>query len=240
MAKKRRWSRYQPPVDKRDEDGARLSAPRQPAKAASRTGSSSSSRSASSSKPKSKPTPKQSSTSETKLSSWIRTLIALAIITPIVVIIIVAVKAGDGGDGSNRNPDLDTGLLNREFIEKSLAQALEVEGKDAVALRLDEYGMSIEYFDPNERQRRVFETNDYIDGYTLQVEDSYYDDYMPRPFDLTVVDADTMIAAVNDALTRTDDIYTFRLLIEADRETGEVATVVTVSGDESVEVTSAP
>lgn len=246
MAKKRRWSRYQPPADRRDENGGRVSPPRQAADAASRSTSSrssGSSRSTSEAKPKpqSKPgakAPQSTSASESKLSSWIRALIALAVIVPIVVIIIVAVKAG-GGD-SNPNPDLDTDLLNREFIANSLALALEVEGKDAVALRLDQYGMSVEYFDPNARQRRLFETNDYVEGYTLRVEESYYDEYMPRPFDLAIIDADTMIAAVNDALTRTHDIYTYRLLIEADRETGEVSMVVDVDGEDSVEVTSAP
>lgn len=239
MANKRRWSRYQPPAEKRDEHG-------QPVRAAARPRPKATPKPARVMPPK--PTPKTKSSSKSKSSSkpkpgpalggWIGGLTVLAVIVAITVGITVAVKAGNADEPSN--PDLDTTLLTEDFIGSSLAEALEVEGKDAVSVRLDEYGMRIEYFDPNARQSRYFETNDYVDGYTLRVEESFYDDYQPRPFDLSTIDAATMIAAVEDALTKTDDIYTYSLRIEADRETGDVSMVVSVSGDDTVDTTVAP
>lgn len=226
MAKNSRWSRYKPPAEKRNEMGQPVTStepPRKPKRA---------------SKPKIMP-PKAKTTSSVKLSGWIKGLIALAIIIPIVVVIVVSVKASNG-DGDSSNPDIDTSLLNEAFIGSSLSRALEVEGPDAVSLRLSEYGMTVEYFDPNKRESRYFETNDYVDGYEVRVEKTHYDDYQPRPFDLSTIDAATLVEAVEDALTRTDDIYTYSLWIDADRETGEVSMVVSVSGDESVEITSAP
>lgn len=241
MANKRRWSRYQPPAEKRDEHG-------QPVRAASRPRPKPTPKPtpkpARVMPPKPRPAPKTKAKSSSKaqptsaLGGWIGGLTVLAVIAAITVGITVAVKAGNADEPSN--PDLDTSLLTEDFIGSSLAEALEVEGKDAVSVRLDEYGMRVEYFDPNARQSRYFETNDYVDGYTLRVEDSFYDDYQPRPFDLSTIDAATMIAAVEDALTTTDDIYTYSLRIEADRETGDVSMVVSVSGDDAVAVTTAP
>lgn len=233
MANKRRWSRYQPPAEKRDEHG-------QPVRAKSRPRPKATPKPARVMPPK--PAPKSKATSKVQpkstLGGWIGGLIALAVLAAITVGITVAVKAGNADEPSN--PDLDTTLLTEDFIGASLAEALEVEGKDAVSVRLDEYGMRVEYFDPNARQSRYFETNDYVDGYVLRVEDSFYDDYQPRPFDLSTIDAATMIAAVEEALTTTDDIYTYSLRIEADRETGDVSMVVSVSGDDTVDTTVAP
>ncbi|KRA31247.1 hypothetical protein ASD81_17455 [Nocardioides sp. Root614] len=179
--------------------------------------------------------PKPKAKSGVQLSGWVGLLIGVVSLA-VVVGIIVAANSGD----DDPSGEIDTSLLTEEFIGEGLAEALEVEGKDAVSVRLSEYDLTVEYFDPNKRESRYFETNDYVDGYEVRVEKSHYDDYQPRPFDLSTIDAATMIAAVKDALTKTDDIYTYSLRIDADRETGVVSMVVSVSGDESVEVTSAP
>ncbi|WP_156392078.1 MULTISPECIES: hypothetical protein [unclassified Nocardioides] len=226
MAKNSRWSRYRPPAEKRDETGQPIGA--------------------STPKPKPRSRPKKAATSKVmppkpkaksgvQLSGWVGLLIGVVSLA-VVVGIIVAANSGD----DDPSGEIDTSLLTEEFIGEGLAEALEVEGKDAVSVRLSEYDLTVEYFDPNKRESRYFETNDYVDGYEVRVEKSHYDDYQPRPFDLSTIDAATMIAAVKDALTKTDDIYTYSLRIDADRETGVVSMVVSVSGDESVEVTSAP
>lgn len=228
MAKKSRWSRYQPPSEKRDETGQPVAdvRPRPKPKQSSRPKVRSS---------KVLP-PKAKAKTGVKLSGWVGLLIVVAPLA-VVVGIVLAANSGDDDDISG---DVDTSLLSEEFIGESLTKALEVEGKDAVSLRLSEYGMTVEYFDPNNRETRYFETNDYVDGYEVRVEKSHYDDYQPRPFDLSTIDAATMIAAVKDGLTKTDDIYTYGLRVAADRETGKVDMVVSVSGDESIEITRAP
>lgn len=222
MAKKSRWSRYRPPTEKRDEAGQPVVPDRGPRPRAQ-------------AKPKVMP-PKAKAKTPVKLSAWVGFLLVVVSLAVVVGIIIAA----NSGDDDEISGDIDTSLLTEEFVGESLAQALEVEGKDAVSLRLTEYGMTVEYFDPNRRESRYFETNDYVDGYEVRVEKTHYDGYQPRPFDLSTIDATTMIEAVEDALTKTDDIYTYSLRIDADIDTGEVAMVVSVSGDDSVEVTSAP
>lgn len=226
MANKSRWSRYRPPAEKRDETGQPVGAPKPKPKPRSKP------------RPRATPKvmpPKAKARSGVQLSSWVGLLVVVAALA-IVVAIIVAANSGD----DDPNAEIDSSLLTEEFIGESLAEALAVEGKDAVSVRLSEYDLTVEYFDPNKRESRYFETNDYIDGYRVRVEKSHYDDYQPRPFDLSTIDAATMIAAVKDALTETNDVYSYSLRIAADRETGVVSVVVSVSGDESVEVTSAP
>lgn len=229
MANRRRWSRYKPPVEKRDETGQPVATPTAKPKQKAR------SRSTSTSTSKVMP-PKAKAGTGVKLSSWVGFLIVVVSLAVVVGIIVAANSSDDDGISG----DVDTSLLNEEFVGDGLALALEVEGKDAVSVRLSEYNLTVEYFDPNNRETRYFETNDYVDGYELRVEKSHYDDYQPRPFDLSTIDAATMIAAVEDALTKTDDVYTYDLRIAADRETGEVSMVVSVGGDESIDITSAP
>lgn len=226
MAKKRSWSRYQPPAEKRTEDGQRVQ-PKQ--------------------KPAAKPRPQQSRrpakptpTPAKQTGSAVGGLIALVVVVAVIVIIAVVVAVNSDSDDDN-NPDLDLSLLTVDFIGDTLAKATAEEGSDAVSVRLDEYGMTVEYFDPNKRQSRYFETRGYReDGYTLRVEKSYYDDYQPRPFDLSVLEPEDLVAAVEEALERTDDIYTYSLRVEADRQSGDVSIVTNVSGDDSISVTRAP
>ncbi len=225
MASKRRWSRYKPPAEKRDETGQPVAVRNAKPKPKPR------SRSTSKVMP-----PKPKARAGVKLSSWVGFLIVVVSLAVVVGIIVAA----NSGDDEGISGDVDTSLLTEDFIDEGLAQALKVEGKDAVSVRLSEYDLTVEYFDPNNRETRYFETNDYVEGYELRVEKSHYDSYQPVPFDLSTIDAATMIAAVKDALTKTDDVYTYDLRIDVDRDTGDVQWVVSVGGDDSIQVTSAP
>ena len=168
-----------------------------------------------------------------------------AVIVAFVVIVIIAVVVAvnsdsDGGGGDN--PDIDRSLLTVDFIGSSLAKAQAVEGDQAIGVRIDEYGVTVEFFDPNERQIRRFETHGYDEGgYTLRVDESYYDDYQPRPFDLTALSPARLVADINAALDKADGATSFYVRIEADRETGKVAVITRISGDgDQINVTSAP
>lgn len=113
---------------------------------------------------------------------------------------------------------------------------MKEEGDRASLVRFDEYELSVEYFDPTENQIRTVETNSYTDGYNVRVQENHYDDYRPKPFDLGLVEPAAVVTAVEDALTRVDDPYSFSLRIEPDRETGQVRMVTSVPGDEAIDV----
>ena len=233
MAGNKRWDRYRPPSEKRNESGRPISSAAKPKPTTSKSAATKSAAT------------KPAATKPAASSSGSRTVpVTAALIVGFVVIVIVAVVVAVNSDSeaSGDNPDIDRSLLTVDFIGSSFARATEVEGEQAVSVRLDEYGVTVEYFDPNKRQIRSFETRGGDDGgYTLRVEESYYDDYQPRPFDLAVLDPADLIADVDAALEKVDDATTFYVRIEADRETGEVAVVTRVSGNgDHVTVTSAP
>ena len=240
MSKKRRWSRYRPPTEVRTEDGrpqrARvippppsddLSAKGRPTKQrAGRSGSSGSSRDArekAARKPGGKP-------AKRRTGAWIAGGIVVGAIGLPLGIAAIADRDKDEAAG------ITDDLVNTEFIGESLAHAIEEEGERATLVRFDEYGLQVEYFDPNDNRLRTVQTDSYTDGYTVRVEENHYDDFRPRPFDLRLVEPSAVVKAVEEALTEVDDPYTFSLRIEADRDSGEVTLVTYVSGDDTADV----
>ena len=225
MASKRSWKRYRPPSERRDESGRAVE---QATSATARTKTA---------PPRdTRPRPSRAgSAPKAHRSAWVGVLVGLGVVA-VVVGIVVAAQSDDGDDTSQ----IDTELLNVEFVTRSLDRAIEEEGEKAVSLRLTEYGLTVEYFDPNARESRYFETNSYTEGYELRVEETRYEDYQPRPFDVSVLSPARIVAAVEDALGGVDDPYSFSLRVSADQESGEVSMVTSVSGDDSVEVTQAP
>lgn len=236
MASKRGWRRYRPPSERRDERGRPVGR--------------SSPRAAGAAKPDRSPGPpdpgrpskadrrraaRSAAAAKRSKGSLAGLLVGLGVVA-VVVGIVVAAQSDDGDDTSQ----IDTELLNVEFVTRSLDRAVEEEGEKAVSLRLTEYGLTVEYFDPNARESRYFETNSYTEGYELRVEETRYEDYQPRPFDVSVLSPARIVAAVEDALGGVDDPYSFSLRVSADQESGAVSMVTSVSGDDSVDVTQAP
>jgi hypothetical protein len=161
------------------------------------------------------------------------------IVGVVVLVIVLAVRAGGEDDGISG--DVGVELLDVGFIEDSLAAAREEQGdQPAVAVHLDEYGMTVEYFDPTRDQTRYVETNGYSDDITVRITDNFYTDYKPQPFDLALVDPAAMVQAVEDALEDSEDPYTWEVRISVEEEGTTPVMVTRVSGDERVERTSAP
>lgn len=230
MASKRSWKRYRPPSERRDESGRPVE---RATTATART------RTAPTKPTPPRPTrPRPSGTRPApkgKRSARVGVLAGIAVVA--VIAGIVAAARSDDGDGTSQ---IDTELLDVEFVAESIDRAIAEEGDQAVSLRLTEYGLTVEYFDPNARESRYFETNSYTRGYELRVEETHYEDYQPRPFDVSVLSPARMVAAVEEALDEVDDPYTFTLRVSADQESGEVSMVTSVSGDDSVDITQAP
>ncbi len=248
MASNRRWRPYKPPVEQRNESGQptrsggsggsgagtaagrKPSGTRRPARKPATTRPSRSSDRASSKKD---PTPPKKGLGT---RAWI--YIALVVIGPLVIAgIIAAARSGDDG-GAAGNPDIDTKLLNEGFITRSLANAAAEEGDQPVSVRVSEYGVSVEYFDPNTKRIRTVETNGYSDGYDIRVRPGY-DDYAPQRFALDLADPDAMIAAVEDALEEARDGYSFDLRIDVQPGTTGAAVVTmtaSVSAPDRVEI----
>lgn len=158
-----------------------------------------------------------------------------------VVAVVVGVFAiAQSGDDDDTTSEIDRKLLTVDFVTESIERAVEEEGPKAVSLQLTEYGLTVEYFDPNDRESRYFETNSYTDGYELRVETTHYENYQPVPFDLAVLSPARIVGAVEEALESAEDAYTFTLRASVDRESGEVSMVTSVSGEESVDITQAP
>src|SRR5690606_13774946 len=99
-----------------------------------------------------------------------------------------------------------------------------------------------EYFDPNRRQTRRLESyrTDGPGEYAVRVSESYYDQYEPRPFDLTTITPTMLIDTVEDAPRRTSSATYRTLTVEADRDTGQVTTVTRISADDNFTETAVP
>lgn len=162
-------------------------------------------------------------------------LAGLAIVAVVVGVFAIA-QSGD----DDATSEIDRKLLDVDFVSASIERAIEEEGDQAVSLQFTEYGLTVEYFDPNARESRYFETNSYTDGYELRVETTRYESYQPVPFDLALLSPARIVGAVEEALESAEDAYTFSLRASVDRESGEVSMVTSVSGEESVDVTQAP
>lgn len=231
MARKRRWSRYQPPTERRDESGGPADPPKPVPQPAAKP------------KPRSQPRsqPKRQSTPATRASRapWAKPLVVLGIVVAVVVAIVIAVQAGkDDGGGLG---EVDTKLLDESFIRSGLAAARDAEGeRQPVAVHLDEYSMTVEYYDPAKDQTRYVERNSYSDSYTVRVEKNFYSDYKPVPFDLTAADPARMIAAVRQALEKSEDPYTWEVRIRVEQGESTPRMVAHAGGKGSADVTSAP
>ncbi len=226
MAKKSRWSRYRPPAEPRTEAGIPIDPPaRTPEPKPAR-------------RPERKPTRKP--TAPHRPPSWVKPLVVLAVVVAVVVGIALAVASG-GDDDAFDNADVETETLQKAFIERGLAAAAAEEpDRGAVAVHLDEYGMTVEYFDPAKDESRYVETRTYTEDRTIRVEKNFYSDFKPQPFDLAVVDPDAMIRSVEAALGEADDPYSWEVRIRVEDGDTTPTMVTRVSAKESVERTAAP
>lgn len=229
MGSKKRWSRYRPPAERRTETGTPVVPDRSPGSTP-------------------RPSPKPGSKSGVKAGAkagakgtpkpWMRPAVVTGIVGVVVMVIVLAIRAA-GDDDLAREVRVD--LLDVDFISDSLAAARKEQGEaPAVAVHLDEYGMTVEYFDPVRDQTRYVETNSYSEDITVRITDNFYTDYKPQPFDLAVVDPAAMVRAVEDALDDSEDPYSWEVRISVE-EGGTTPVMVTrVSADERLERTTAP
>lgn len=122
MARKRRWSRYRPPVERRTEAGEPVRPAKPPAQVP----------------PKAPRKPKPVSASGRPGAG--RPLVVLAVVVAVVVGIVLAVRAGGDDD---RASGVETELLDEAFIREGLADAARaVPGGSPVAVRLNEYSLT--------------------------------------------------------------------------------------------------
>ena len=152
-----------------------------------------------------------------------------------------AVRAATYHD-DDTSGDVDLELLDEAFIADGLAAARSEEGdRQPVAVHLDEYSMTVEYFDPAKDESRYVETNSYSDDVTVRVRKNFYTGYdKPTPFDITVVDPAAMVEAARDALADSEDAYTWEVRVSVPPDGTEPLMVARVSGKDTVERTSAP
>lgn len=241
MARSRRWKGYQPPQAPRTEEG-RVVDDLPPAPPASPDESRPGRTPKSTSKPaaqrerragQQKQHQKKAATPRRHAGRWWLAGIVAAIV---VVVAIVANSDGDddGNDGVRRE------ALTAAFVEKAFANARAEAGGgslEVVSVRLSEYDVSVEYYDPNRDESRIVETDTYGDGYDVRVEPNRYRDYRPRPFDLTVVDPTRFVASVTDALADADDPDYVTAEVRVDPDSGRIEQSVRVSADEDVDRT---
>lgn len=221
MANKR-WSRYRTPSEVRTEDGRPRRKGPEPAKT----------------KAKAKVIPPAASPSRSRpevrsgrKSIGVISAVALGIVA---VPVSIGLLIGANEDEASGTSEIDRGLLEEAFIADGFEDAVKAEGTRAVSVRLDEYAMRVEYFDPNENESRTVENNDYTEGYQVQVEQNHYPDYRPIPFDLAEIDPAVLIAVADETIAQTDDAYTFSLTVAVDRESGEIQIEGYASGDERI------
>lgn len=232
MAKDQRWTRYRPPSEKRGEDGRSTSKKPLPPKATSSTSGAGNKSSAGKTA-----ADKKAGRSTTSTVPW---LVALLVVGVIVVITVVVAKVGGGDDELGDNPEIERKTLTVQFLADALALAEEKNDTDPVSLRLSDYNLAIEYFDPTAQEISRFQFDTYSKGYRVTVDENPYSDYRPPRFPLSMVSPQALIDAADAALAKSSNASYFDVTVEADPETGEVAIVASVSGDERVEVTSEP
>lgn len=229
MASKRGWSRYRPPGEPRTESGAPLD-PKPAPKPAPKPQS----------PRKQRTKPKPSSAAKAGPQPWLRPLVVLGIVVAVVVGIALAVRAGDDDDYTSGGVDLE--LLDEEFIADGLAAARSEEGeRQPVAVYLNEYSMTVEYFDPAKDESRYVETNSYSDDVTVRVKKNFYTGYdKPTPFDITVVDPAAMVRATREVLDDAEDAYSWEVRVSVPQDETTPVMVARVSAQDDVERTSAP
>ena len=225
MASKRGWSRYRPPGEPRTESGAPLDPKPAPKPRSPR---------------KQRTKPKASSAARPG-TPWARPLVVRGMGVGVVGGSARAGRAATPAD-DDTSGDVDLELLDEAFIADGLAAARSEEGdRQPVAVHLDEYSMTVEYFDPAKDESRYVETNSYSDDVTVRVRKNFYTGYdKPTPFDITVVDPAAMVEAARDALADSEDAYTWEVRVSVPPDGTEPLMVARVSGKDTVERTSAP
>lgn len=224
MAEQPRWKRYRRPGDPRTEDGTpatpRTSTAKKRAPAATKPATT-----------KGKPAPAPAR----KSRSWLGVGAGVAVVA---VIVLVAALARSGDDGPDHGT-VETETLAEDFVTTGLAHAVEASpGQQPISVRLDEYGLSVEFYDPNTEKVRTVETVRYdADGYRVQTRDNEYDDYHPGRFPLDLAQPGAMIDQVRGALARADAPWSWRLEIEVDDESRDVAMTTSVSASDDIEET---
>ncbi|WP_377324495.1 hypothetical protein ACFJIY_06555 [Pimelobacter simplex] len=218
MAQQPRWKRYRRPGDPRTEDGTPAT-PRTPTAPK---------------KPAAPTAPKKPAAPTSRNRPW---LVAGVVVAVVGVIALVAVLARGGDDGPARN-EVDTEVLDGDFVTTALAHAVEAApGQQPVSVRLDEYGLSVEYFDPNTEVVRTIETAHYDpDGYRVRNRENEYDDYAPGRFPLDLAAPGAMIDQVRAALDRAEGAWAWRLEIQVDPASRDVVMTTDVSASDAVEV----
>lgn len=179
-----------------------------------------------------KPTPKKSAPAPRNRSGL--ALGAAVAVVGVIALVVALVRSGD--DGPDRG-SVQTEVLAEDFVSAALAHATEAApGQQPITVRLDEYGLSVEFYDPNTEKVRTVETAHYDpDGYRVRTRDNEYDDYHPGRFPLDLAQPSAMIAQVRAALDRADGPWSWRLEIEVDDASRDVVMTTDVSADEDVE-----
>lgn len=241
---RKRWSRYEPPSEPRGEDGAATgttgTTTRSSGRGATKTKPQPTSGPRSAAKqpakqPARKPArqPARQPAKQSHRVAWWSGGILLAAVVGLPVAVGVIAAATDDEAGSE---PVDLTLLDEGLVADGLAGAAAEVGEQAVTVRLSEYALQVEFYDPNADQVRTYEVDKYTDGYRVQVEDNHYDDYRPRPFDLATVDAGVLVDVTEQAIARAEDPYAYSVDVRADRDTGEVEIAVWVSTEDGDDV----
>ncbi|WP_141014426.1 hypothetical protein [Nocardioides sambongensis] len=176
-------------------------------------------------------------------------VVATVIGVPVTIGVVGAATSGGDSDSSSGSGfgDLDTEFLDDGLIttaiEEAESSAAAVKGATPVELSVDEYGLTITYYDPNRDQVRTFEKDAYDPaGYQVQVEDNYFEDYRPRPLPLEDLDPAVFVEVGEGAIEESEEPYSYQVSAKADLDSGELRIRADVSdggGDDVVEVTDA-
>lgn len=240
MARKRRWSRYRPPAERRTESGQPVDQPRPRPEAGPRTKPVTQPVTQPISKPTSRPRSKaKSKPRATGTPSRGKPFVVLGVVVAVVVAIVLAVRAGN--DDDYRSGGVERKLLDETFVRDGLTTAAaELPGQQPVAVRLNEYSLTVEFYDPNADVTRYVERNSYSDDLTIRVSKNRYTEYKPVPFALSEVDPARMVAAAEQALDRTEDPYTWEVVIRVEQDEDTPRMIAHAGGKDNVDITSAP
>ncbi len=234
-----RWSRYRRPSTTKPEPGEDATAAESQAEPGAKAKVKA--------KPVIPPPPKRKSTEKSRSKSsrdgtgkrtW-RSPAAVLAVLGAGVAVAIGVAANNGGTEEDA---VDTTLLDEAFLRGAFDRATEEVGDQVIGVQLNYYSLSIETFDPTADRLTTYQETDSLDGYELRVENNHYDDYRPRPFDLSDIEPAALVAAAEEALEHTEAPERFDVRVEADNESGEVTVVATASGEdfEDVEVVATP
>lgn len=203
-----RWSRYTPPRDLRTEDGARVAPPTAERRTA--TERKPAERKPTERKPtERKPTgPQQPGTRSSTSTKVVWAGLGAAALLVGAVVAGVATR-----DDEDAGADVDTSLLDERVLTDALERAaVEVTSGSPTTVRVSNYYLEVEFFDPTAQEVRTYRQDPYNDGFSIEVRPNEYADYRPTPIDLAEVDPAVVVALTEDAMGRVDDVgsFTFR------------------------------